>query len=99
MPISSSKPTALTKTYGRLPALDECTFSVQAGEVFGLLGPNGAGKTTLLRLLMGFLRADKRPGHDRRPRLRFTKASPYTPESRICPATCGWSAACVAAMC
>src|SRR3954468_19600763 len=46
----------LTKHYGPLPALDDCTLSVGRGEVFGLLGPNGAGKTTLLRLLMGFLR-------------------------------------------
>ena len=46
----------LTKHYGRLPALSDCTLSVKRGEVFGLLGPNGSGKTTLLRLLMGFLR-------------------------------------------
>jgi ABC-2 type transport system ATP-binding protein len=46
----------LTKHYGRLPALNNCTLTVQRGEVFGLLGPNGSGKTTLLRLLMGFLR-------------------------------------------
>jgi ABC-2 type transport system ATP-binding protein len=46
----------LTKHYGRLPALNECTLAVRRGEVFGLLGPNGSGKTTLLRLLMGFLR-------------------------------------------
>ncbi len=46
----------LTKTYGRLSALEDCTLSVHPGEVFGLLGPNGSGKTTLLRLLMGFLR-------------------------------------------
>jgi ABC-2 type transport system ATP-binding protein len=46
----------LTKHYGRLPALNDCTISVKRGEVFGLLGPNGSGKTTLLRLLMGFLR-------------------------------------------
>ena len=47
---------ALTKNYGRLAALENCTLSVNPGQVFGLLGPNGAGKTTLLRLLMGFLR-------------------------------------------
>jgi ABC-2 type transport system ATP-binding protein len=45
----------LTKIYGPLRALDECTLSVGQGEVFGLLGPNGAGKTTLIRLLLGFL--------------------------------------------
>ena len=47
----------LTKQYGHVTALGECTLSVARGEVFGLLGPNGAGKTTLLRLLMGYLRS------------------------------------------
>lgn len=46
----------LSKTYGSLAALRECSLTVERGEVFGLLGPNGAGKTTLLRLLLGFLR-------------------------------------------
>jgi beta-exotoxin I transport system ATP-binding protein len=46
----------LTKAYGRVSALEDCTLAVRPGEVFGLLGPNGSGKTTLLRLLMGFLR-------------------------------------------
>jgi ABC-2 type transport system ATP-binding protein len=49
----------LTKAYGSLTALDNCSLSVPAGEVFGLLGPNGSGKTTLLRLLMGYLRPDQ----------------------------------------
>lgn len=46
----------LTKHYGGVAALDDCTLQVRRGEVFGLLGPNGSGKTTLLRLLMGYLR-------------------------------------------
>ncbi len=46
---------SLTKIYGPLRALDECTLEVGKGEIFGLLGPNGAGKTTLIRLLLGFL--------------------------------------------
>ena len=46
----------LTKHYGSLAALENCTLSVERGEVFGLLGPNGSGKTTLLRLLMGYLK-------------------------------------------
>lgn len=46
----------LTKRYGPLAALDECSLTVAPGEVFGLLGPNGAGKTTLIRLLMGYLK-------------------------------------------
>jgi ABC-2 type transport system ATP-binding protein len=45
----------LTKRYGGFTALDGCSLSVPAGEIFGLLGPNGAGKTTLLRLLMGYI--------------------------------------------
>jgi len=52
---------ALTKRYGKLTALDQCSFGAARGEVLGLLGPNGSGKTTLLRLLLGFLRADS--GH------------------------------------
>jgi ABC-2 type transport system ATP-binding protein len=47
---------SLTKLYGRVTALCDCTLAVDEGEVFGLLGPNGAGKTTLLRLLLGYLR-------------------------------------------
>jgi ABC-2 type transport system ATP-binding protein len=46
----------LTKRYGPLAALEDCTLGIERGEVFGLLGPNGAGKTTLLRLLMGYLK-------------------------------------------
>jgi ABC-2 type transport system ATP-binding protein len=46
----------LTKDYGDLRALDQVSFEVQPGEVFGLLGPNGAGKTTLLRTLLDFIR-------------------------------------------
>jgi ABC-2 type transport system ATP-binding protein len=47
---------SLTKTYGPVTALCDCSLAVESGEVLGLLGPNGAGKTTLLRLLVGFLR-------------------------------------------
>jgi ABC-2 type transport system ATP-binding protein len=45
----------LTKHYGSLAALEDCSLAVDQGEIFGLLGPNGSGKTTLLRLLMGYL--------------------------------------------
>lgn len=47
---------SLSKRYGRLAALVECSFGVEPGEILGLLGPNGAGKTTLLRLLLGYLK-------------------------------------------
>lgn len=45
----------LTKTFGQQTAVDDVSFSVQRGEVFGLLGPNGAGKTTILRMLTTLL--------------------------------------------
>ena len=47
---------SLSKRYGRLAALHDCSFDVARGEILGLLGPNGAGKTTLLRLLTGYLK-------------------------------------------
>jgi lipooligosaccharide transport system ATP-binding protein len=42
---------ALTKVYGRQPAVDAIDFSVNRGETFGLLGPNGAGKSTTMRMI------------------------------------------------
>ncbi|MFW6385482.1 MAG: ABC transporter ATP-binding protein, partial [Halodesulfurarchaeum sp.] len=45
----------LTKDFGETRAVDDLTFAVQKGEIFGFLGPNGAGKTTTLRALLGFL--------------------------------------------
>ncbi len=45
----------LTKLYGEFVAVNELSFSVQAGEVLGLVGPNGAGKTTSLRCLAGII--------------------------------------------
>jgi ABC-2 type transport system ATP-binding protein len=47
---------ALSKRYGRVSALSECTVTVPAGAVCALVGPNGAGKTTLLRMLAGLAR-------------------------------------------
>ena len=53
----------LTKTFtdkkrGQIIAVDQVTFEVSPGEIFGLLGLNGAGKTTTLRLLAGLLKPD-----------------------------------------
>jgi ABC-2 type transport system ATP-binding protein len=45
--------TSLTKSYGDVVAVDEITFTLDAGTVTGFLGPNGAGKTTTLKVLMG----------------------------------------------
>ena len=47
---------ALTKRFGDVTAVDELSFEVQPGQVYGLLGPNGAGKTTALRALLGLER-------------------------------------------
>jgi ABC-2 type transport system ATP-binding protein len=47
----------LTRRFGRFTAVDDISFAVQAGEIFGLLGPNGAGKTTTFRMLCGLLAA------------------------------------------
>lgn len=41
----------LSKTFGNLKAVDDITFEIEKGEIFGFLGPNGAGKTTTIRLL------------------------------------------------
>ena len=46
----------LTKRYGRVAALTDCTITVPEGRICALIGPNGAGKTTLLRLLAGLSR-------------------------------------------
>jgi ABC-2 type transport system ATP-binding protein len=48
----------LSKTFGRLRAVDDVSLHVDAGEIYGLVGPDGAGKTTFMRLLCGALRAD-----------------------------------------
>jgi ABC-2 type transport system ATP-binding protein len=45
----------LTKRYGERTAVDDISFSVEAGEVIGFLGPNGAGKSTTLKMLTGYL--------------------------------------------
>ena len=45
----------LSRTFNDLKAVDNISFSVQAGEIFGFLGHNGAGKTTTIRMLSGQL--------------------------------------------
>jgi ABC-2 type transport system ATP-binding protein len=48
----------LTKRYGDLVAVDDLSFEVEPGEVFGLLGPNGAGKTTTIRMILDIVPPD-----------------------------------------
>jgi ABC-2 type transport system ATP-binding protein len=50
--------TNLRKTYGSTVAVDDVSFSVEEGEVFGILGPNGAGKTTTVECVEGLRRRD-----------------------------------------
>lgn len=47
----------VTKYYGNFKAVDNLSFTVESGEIFGLLGVNGAGKTTTFRMIMGLLDA------------------------------------------
>ena len=48
----------ISKSYGRVKALDDVSFSVGKGEVFGLIGPDGAGKTSMFRILCTLLLPD-----------------------------------------
>lgn len=48
----------LRKRYGDLVAVDDVSFTVEVGEIFGILGPNGCGKTTTVECLQGLRRAD-----------------------------------------
>jgi ABC-2 type transport system ATP-binding protein len=51
--------TNLTKHFNGLVAVDDISFEVKKGELFGFLGPNGAGKTTTIRMLTGVITPDK----------------------------------------
>ncbi|TFG49636.1 MAG: ATP-binding cassette domain-containing protein, partial [Anaerolineales bacterium] len=48
---------SVTRCFGDLVAVDDLSFQVGGGEIFGLLGPNGAGKTTTINLILGLLAA------------------------------------------
>jgi len=71
----------VTRRFGSRTAVDDVSFDVKAGEVFGLLGPNGAGKTTTLRMLGGLIpptsgtvRIDGQP---------FTRATSHALRERV----------------
>ena len=49
----------IVKTFGALRAVDDVSFDVDKGEIFGLLGPNGAGKTTTIRILLDIFKPDQ----------------------------------------
>jgi len=76
----------IKKRYDNLTVLDNISFKVFKGEIFGLLGPNGAGKTTLFRILSGIADPDKGEvsifGKDpRNPRIR--KLIGYCPQESV----------------
>ena len=48
----------LRKTYGRIQAVRDVSFDIEAGEIYGLLGPNGAGKSTTINIVSTLLAAD-----------------------------------------
>jgi len=49
---------ALTKRFGGVTAVDNCSFNVQEADILGIIGPNGSGKTTLFNLISGVYRTD-----------------------------------------
>src|SRR5438094_4361487 len=49
----------IRKTYGPTVAVDDVSFEVERGEIFGLIGPNGAGKTTTMECVEGLRRPDR----------------------------------------
>src|SRR3989344_6129547 len=67
----------LTKKYGKLVAVDNVSFEVEKGEIFGLLGENGAGKTTTLEMIEGLRKPTsgemKILGREVRKNLEFVK--------------------------
>ncbi len=46
----------VTRSFGKLAAVDDVSFNVEKGEVLGIVGPNGSGKTTLINLISGYYR-------------------------------------------
>lgn len=53
----------LTRKFGHIMAVNDVSFSIQAGEIFGFLGPNGSGKSTVIRMLCGILAPTAGDGH------------------------------------
>ncbi|MFM7887094.1 MAG: ATP-binding cassette domain-containing protein, partial [Pseudanabaena sp.] len=49
----------ICKSYGKKQVLQDLSFAIQSGEVYGLLGPNGAGKTTTISILCGLIKAER----------------------------------------
>ncbi|MDF1541243.1 MAG: ABC transporter ATP-binding protein [Candidatus Thorarchaeota archaeon] len=80
----------LTKTFNEFTAVNELTFSIQSGEIYGLLGPNGSGKSTTMRMLLGLLRptngTGRISGHDIQTEIvAAKKVMGYVPEEPTLP--------------
>jgi ABC-2 type transport system ATP-binding protein len=75
----------LSKSFRRIPAISNISFSVSPGEIVGFLGPNGAGKSTTVKVITGMLRPDEGhvffEGQDiRKDLVSFRAAMGYVPE-------------------
>jgi len=80
----------LTKTFNEFTAVNELSFTVQSGEIYGLLGPNGSGKSTTMRMLLGLLRptagSGRIAGHDIQTEIvQAKKVMGYVPEEPTLP--------------
>ena len=80
----------LTKVFGELTAVDNLTFTVSPGEIYGLLGPNGSGKSTTMRMLLGLLRPTsgtaRVAGHDILTEMvQAKRVMGYVPEEPVLP--------------
>ena len=86
MPTSLIETRTLIKRYGDKVAVNNVSFDVYGGEVFGFLGPNGAGKTTTIKMIVGLLQPTsgtiKVAGYDVQKQPLFAKAaSGYVPDT------------------
>ena len=75
----------LTKYYSAIPAVENVTFELQAGQILGCLGPNGSGKSTTVKMLTGLLEPSRGKvlfqGEDiRNDLVRYRKRLGYVPE-------------------
>jgi len=77
----------LTKTFGRRTVVDDVSFAVRSGEIFGFLGPNGSGKTTTIRMVLGIIRPDGGAVSvfGSRPELSVLQSVGYLPEEAGLP--------------
>ena len=80
----------LTKTFNEFTAVNQLSFTVQPGEIYGLLGPNGSGKSTTMRMLLGLLRptegSGRIMGHDLLTEIVAAKrVMGYVPEEATLP--------------